>query len=129
MTKAKEIFDKRYLYYRDALKKTVIPLEARQLIFNVMQEYADQQTKELTEAVERLKFRNIEISLERNKILGAWEKKDEEITQLKTKQDKIDPLQWLIDSELGQDSEMAEKEIRWTTNEVAEFIDRYVKQN
>tara|TARA_R110001592_G_C12624497_1_gene698407 strand:- start:52 stop:294 length:243 start_codon:yes stop_codon:yes gene_type:complete len=35
----KEIFDKRYLYYRDMLNKPAIPLEARQLIFDVMEEY------------------------------------------------------------------------------------------
>jgi len=35
----------------------------------------------------------------------------------------------LIDKGLGQDSELAEKEIKWTTNEVAEFIDEYLKGN
>ena len=37
----KEIFDKRYEFYRNMENKPLIPLEARELIFAVMQEYAE----------------------------------------------------------------------------------------
>ena len=47
MKTPKEIFDNRYLYYRDALGRPKIPLEARQLIFNLMQEYANETIKNL----------------------------------------------------------------------------------
>ena len=42
MKTPKEIFDKRYEFYRNIENKPPIPLEARELIFNVMQEYASQ---------------------------------------------------------------------------------------
>ena len=48
MKTPKQIFDNRYLYYREALDRPAIPLEARQLIFNVMQEYANETVKNLT---------------------------------------------------------------------------------
>ena len=47
MKTPKEIFDNRYLYYRDMLRKPAIPLEARQLIFDVMEEYHKSQLKNL----------------------------------------------------------------------------------
>ena len=46
MKTAKQIFDNRYSYYRDMLRKPAIPLEARQLIFHVMEEYHKVKLKE-----------------------------------------------------------------------------------
>ena len=47
MKTPKEIFDNRYLYYRDMLNKPAIPLEARQLIFDVMEEYHQSKLKNI----------------------------------------------------------------------------------
>jgi len=43
MKTSKEIFDAKYEYYRNMLRKPAIPLEARQLIFDCMEEYTIQQ--------------------------------------------------------------------------------------
>lgn len=48
MKTPKDIFDNRYIYYRDALGKPPIPLEARQLIFDLMEEYHETKVKNLT---------------------------------------------------------------------------------
>lgn len=45
MKTPKEIFDNRYIHYRDMLNKPAIPLEARQLIFDVMEEYHQSKLK------------------------------------------------------------------------------------
>ena len=42
MKTAKQIFDSRYEYYRNMENKPAIPLEARQMIFDAMEEYASQ---------------------------------------------------------------------------------------
>jgi hypothetical protein len=47
MKTPKEIFDNRYLYYRDMLNKPAIPLEARHLIFDVMEEYHQSKLKNI----------------------------------------------------------------------------------
>jgi len=36
----KEVFDRKYEVYRNLLRKPAIPLEARQMIFDAMEEYA-----------------------------------------------------------------------------------------
>ena len=51
--KAKEIFDKKYEYYRNMLNKPAIPLEARQLIFDCMEDYKDAELKEAEKAIEQ----------------------------------------------------------------------------
>ena len=43
---AKEIFDKKYAFYRNLENKPAIPLEARQIIFNSMTDFARQKCKE-----------------------------------------------------------------------------------
>jgi len=42
MKTAKEIFDRKYEFYRNMENKPVIPIEAREMIFNAMEEYAQQ---------------------------------------------------------------------------------------
>jgi hypothetical protein len=40
MKTAKELFDKRYEYYRNIERNPPIPVESREFIFNTMEEYA-----------------------------------------------------------------------------------------
>tara|TARA_R110000772_G_scaffold50113_1_gene115305 strand:+ start:159 stop:518 length:360 start_codon:yes stop_codon:yes gene_type:complete len=67
MKTAKEIFDKRYLYYRDMLNKPAIPLEARQLIFDAMEEYAQSKVNDvvLEELVNHTSIRISDMNLSR----------------------------------------------------------------
>ena len=44
--KTKEIFDKKYEFYRNMENKPAIPLEARELILEAMEEYAQERTKD-----------------------------------------------------------------------------------
>jgi len=46
MKTAKEVFDEKYEYYRNMENKPPIPLEARELIFQAMEQYHESRMKE-----------------------------------------------------------------------------------
>jgi predicted Zn-ribbon and HTH transcriptional regulator len=55
MKTPKQVFDKKYEIYRNLENKPPIPLEARNMIFASMQEFADEYHEELKKASEVLK--------------------------------------------------------------------------
>ena len=64
MKTAKEVFDEKYEYYRNMENKPPIPLEARELIFQAMEQYHESRMKE--ELIAFMKYASI-------RFLPSWQ--------------------------------------------------------